>query len=161
MPKLFRFRRRLVPAVLLLAPALLTACDALIGKEIARLPLNALSTPGQEVAKEASVQLPKGAEVALWSDMDLSYEGEVGLQMQVQVLQDGRPFRQLAFDPREKNLSIKEARTSVNDKVSWSFSGKNATLLVPAAGRYTFRARLVAEPGAAPQIRKAELVLRR
>lgn len=161
MPTLRPSHRLTVLAAALLTSTLLPACDAIMGKEVARLPINAISTPGQDAPREVTVELKKGDEVAVWSEMDMSYQGEVQLQFQVQVLRDGQPFEQLAFDPREKNLSIKEVKTNMNGDVSWSFAGRNRSLQIPETGRYTFRGRLLAQPAQGPEIRKAELVLRR
>lgn len=153
--------RWLLPAVLLLSAPLFCACDALMGKEVARLPINAPSAPGRLVEKEVTVPLKKDDKVALWSDMDLSYQGQAQLMFHVQVLQNGQPFQQLAFDPREKNFSVKEVKKDINGAVDWSFTGKNAELTIPADGNYTFRGRLLAQPANGVQLRKAELVLRK
>lgn len=148
-------------ATLLAATLLLPACDALMGQEVGRLPINTISAPGKDAPREVTVELKKGEEVAVWSEMDLSYQGQQQLQFQLAVLRDGQPVEQLSFDPREKNLSIKEVKTNVNGAVSWSFAGRNRTLRIPATGRYTFRGRLLAQPAHGPNIRKAELVLRK
>lgn len=152
--------RWLLPALLLATP-LFSACDAIMGKEVARLPINAVSAPGKVVEKEVTVPLKKDDKIALWSEMDMSYQGEVKLVFQVQVLQNGQPFQQMAFDPREKNFSVKEVKKNINGDVDWSFMGKNAELTIPLNGNYTFRSRLLAEPAHGPEIRKAELVLRK
>ncbi|RTQ45993.1 hypothetical protein EJV47_22810 [Hymenobacter gummosus] len=154
-------RRLPSSALLLFAPFLLSACDALMGKEVARLPVNALSAPGRDVVRATTVQLQQGDKVALWSEMDVGYQGEAQLEFQVQLLQNGQPVQRLAFDPREKDISLKEVKTSVNGDVNWSFTGRNASFVVPATGAYTLKARLVAIPHATVQLRKAELVLRR
>jgi hypothetical protein len=141
--------------------ALLGGCDTLLGKEVARLPINEVSTAGHEVAKEAAVPLKKGDEIALWSDMALAYEGDAPVRFQVQVLKNGAPFKQLELDPTEKNVSVNEVKTSFNDKVDWRFSGKNAELKIPEDGTYTFKARLVAATNPTLKITKAELVLKK
>jgi hypothetical protein len=141
--------------------ALLGGCDALLGKEVARLPINEVSTAGHEVTKEAAVPLKKGDEIALWSDMELAYEGDAPLRFQVQVLRDGAPYQQLELNPTEKNVTVNEFKTSVNDKVSWRFSGKNAELKIPENGIYTFKARLVAAANPTLKVTKAELVLKK
>ncbi|HEX8330329.1 MAG TPA: hypothetical protein VF629_22555 [Hymenobacter sp.] len=140
---------------------LLAGCDALLGKEVARLPINELSTTGHEVVKEATVQLQKDDKVALWSDMDLAYEGDSPVRFRVQVIKDGAPFKELQIDPTEKNVTIGEVKTNVNGSVNWSFSGKNAELVVPAAGSYTFKAMLVASANPSLRVTKAELVLKK
>jgi hypothetical protein len=139
----------------------LGACGSLFGKELARLSINTVSTPGQEVVKEAALALQKGEEVALWSDMDMAYEGEAPVRFQVQVLQNGKPYRQLELDPTEKNVTVGEVKTSVNGKTTWSFTGKNGSLQIPETGTYTFRARLVAAANPTLKITKAELVLKK
>jgi hypothetical protein len=140
---------------------LLSGCDALMGKEVARLPINEVSTTGHEVVKEATVPLKKGDEIALWSDMDFAYEGSSPVRFQVQITKDGAPFKELQLDPTEKNVTIGEVKTNLNGSVNWRFSGKNAELVVPAAGSYTFRARLVAADNPTLRISKAELVLKK
>lgn len=139
----------------------LSACDALFGKEVARLPINAVSTPEREVVKEAALPLQKGDKLALWSDLDVAYEGDAPLRFQVAVLKNGAPFRQLELDPTQKNVSVGEVKTYINDKVSWRFSGKNAELAIPENATYTFKARLVAAPNPTLRVSKAELVLKK
>ena len=150
---------RFALALALAAP--LGSCEALLGTEVARLPVNAVSTTGHDVVKEASLQLNKDEKIALWSDMDLAYEGESPVRFQVVVTRNGAPFKQLEIDPTEKNLTVGEIKTQVNNKVSWSFSGKNAELTAPENGLYTFKARLVAAPSPALKVAKAELVLKK
>ncbi|MDU0370212.1 hypothetical protein ACFPAF_07410 [Hymenobacter endophyticus] len=154
-----RTSRLLLATLLLTAP--LGACDALLGKEIARLPVNQISTPQQEVAKEATVKLQKNDKVAIWSEMDMEYQGEAPLRFQVVVLKNGRPFHQLELDPTQKNVSMNEVKTDVNGSISWSFSGKNTELTIQENADYTFKARLIAAPNPTLQLRKAELVLKK
>ncbi|GAB2783561.1 hypothetical protein HNQ93_002322 [Hymenobacter luteus] len=150
---------KLLTALLLAAP--LSACDNLFGQEVARLPINVISKPGQEVVKETTLQLQQGEELAIWSDMDMAYDGEAPVRFQVQILQNGAPYQQLELDPTEKNVTVGEVKTSVNDKTSWSFTGKSGTLTAPTSGTYTFKARLVAAPNPSLVIKKAELVLKK
>ena len=141
---------------------LLSSCDALMGKEVARLPINAVSTAGHEVVREATVQLQKDDKIALWSDMDLAYEGgSAPVRFQVQVMKNGTPFQQLQIDPTEKNITVGEVKPDINGSVSWRFSGKNAELVAPDAGSYTFRAMLVAAANPTLRVTKAELVLKK
>ncbi|TGE28734.1 hypothetical protein [Hymenobacter metallicola] len=147
--------------VTLLLAGALSACGSLFGKEIARLPVNAISTPGREVEEEATLQLQKDDEVALWSEMDMAYEGETPLRFQVQVLQNGTPYQQFELDPTAKNVTVGEVRTSIQGKTTWRFTGKNGALTIPAPGQYTFKARLVAAANPTLRIKKAELVLKK
>ena len=140
---------------------LLAGCDSLLGKEVARLPINEVSTSGHEVVKEATVQLQKDDKIALWSDMDLAYEGDSPVRFQVQVTKDGAPFKELQIDPTEKNVTIGEVKTDINGSVNWRFSGKNGELVIPDAGNYTFKAMLVATANPTLHVTKAELVLKK
>jgi len=146
-------------AFLLTAP--LGACDSLFGKEVARLPINAISTPEQEVMKEATLKLKKDDKIAVWSEMDMAYDGDAPVRFQMVVLQDGTPFQQLEIDPTKKNISVSEVKTSLNSKVNWRFSGKNTEVTIPANASYTFKARLIAGSNPTLQIKKAELVLKK
>ncbi|MCB2410076.1 DUF4198 domain-containing protein [Hymenobacter lucidus] len=150
---------KFLAALLLAVP--LSACGSLFGKEVARLSINTISTPEREVMKEAALPLQQGEELALWSDMDMAYEGEAPVRFQVQVLQDGQPYQQLELDPTEKNMTVGEVKTDMNGKVTWSFTGKNGNLTIPKTGTYTFKARLVAAANPTLKIKKAELVLKK
>ena len=157
----FRFPLAYRWLCLLALAAPLGACDALTGKEVARLPINIVSTAGHEVTRAATLQLQKNDKIALWSDMDLAYSGEAPVRFQVAVTKDGAAFRQLKIDPTDKNITIGEVKTDINGKVSWSFSGKNMELQIPETGSYTFNARLVAAPNPTLQVAQAELVLKK
>jgi hypothetical protein len=141
--------------------ALMSGCNGLFGKEVARLPINVVSTDGHDVVKEATLQLKKDDEVAVWSDMDLAYEGASPVRFQVVVTKDGEPFKQLEIDPTEKNVTVGEVKSTVNDHVNWRFTGKNAVLTIPVNGAYLFKARLIAAPNPTLKITKAELVLKK
>ncbi len=150
---------QLLGALLLVLP--LTSCDSLLGKEIAHLPINEVSTPGHEVVREVTVALKKDDAVAVWSEMDMAYAGEAPMRFQVQILKNGAAFQQAELDPTEKNVTIGEIKTVVNEKTSWRFSGKNGEVKIPENGRYTFKARLVAGNNPTLKITKAELVLKK
>jgi hypothetical protein len=151
--------QNLFVALLLTAP--LSACDSLFGQEVARLPINAISTPEREVMKEATLKLKKDDKIAVWSEMDMAYDGDAPVRFQMVLLQDGTPFQQLEIDPTKKNISVSEVKTTLNSKVNWRFSGKNTEVTIPANASYTFKARLIAGNNSTLQIKKAELVLKK
>lgn len=146
--------------VLLLAMPL-SACDSLFGKEIARLPINTLSTPGNDAFREVSLPLKKDDAISIWSDMDLSYQGEAPVRFQLLILKNGAAFQQTELDPTDKNVSVSEVKTTINGKTDWSFSGKNGEVKIPENATYTFKARLVAAENPTLKIIKAELVLKK
>jgi len=151
--------RNLVWALALTVP--LHGCSALFGKEVSRLPVNAVSTAGHNVIKEASLKLQKDDAISVWSEMDMAYEGEAPLRFQVLILKNGSAFRELEINPTDKNITVGELKTSINGKINWSFSGKNGEVTVPENATYTFKARLVAANNPTLQIKKAELVLKK
>ncbi|UYZ64206.1 hypothetical protein [Hymenobacter weizhouensis] len=144
-----------------LLAASLSSCSALFGEEVARLPVNAVSTAGREVVRETSLPLRKDDVLAVWSDMDMAYDGEAPVRFQILVLKNGAPFNQLEIDPTEKNVSVGEVKTSLNGKTNWRFSGKNAEVTIPENATYTFKARLIAANNPTLLIKRAEVVLKK
>lgn len=147
--------------VLLLIPVLFFACEALTGKEIGRLAINQLSTDDNLVIKELALNLMQGDEIAVWSDMDFKYEGDLGIIFRLQVLRDGEELTVLDIDPREKNITMGEVRTDVMGKVDWSFTGKNTSITIDENGTYTFRAGLISDGNPTLEVKKAELVFKK
>ena len=111
---------------LLALSLLLTGCDALTGKEVGRLQINQLSTEGNLAIKETTLDLKKGEEIAIWSDMDIQYEGDVDLRFRIEILKNGERIDGYEIDPTKKNITLGEVKTSIMGKTDWSFSGKNS-----------------------------------
>lgn len=131
------------------------------GEEIGRLQINHISTEGDMVVKETTLNLKKGDEVAIWSDMDIEYEGDVDLRFRIEFLKNGLPMDQLEVDPTDKNITLGEVRTSLMDKTDWSFSGKNAEITIDEDATYTFKAFLIASENPSLVLNKAEVVLKK
>ena len=62
------------------------ACNAITGEEVARLPVNFVSSEDSTLIKEVSLDLKKDDAIVFWSDMDVEYKGDVGLRFRIQVL---------------------------------------------------------------------------
>ena len=140
----------------------LTGCDALTGKEVARLPINQVSTDDDNlILKEVSIDLKKGENIAIWSEMDIEYEGDVALRFKIEILKDGENFGGLEIDPMDKNITIGEAKTSIMGKTDWSFSGKNAEINIDEDANYTFKGILVASENRTLKVTQAEIVFRK
>lgn len=141
---------------------LLTGCDALMGEEVARLSINQVSKDDKNlIVKEASVDLKKGEEIAIWSEMDIEYEGDVALRFKMEVLKNGENIGGLEIDPTDKNITIGEVRTSLMGKTDWSFTGKNSEITIEEDGNYTFKGILVASENTTLKVMKAEIVLKK
>ena len=151
-------------ALILLAIAIFsfTGCDALTGEEVGRLPINQVSTNDDEqIIKEISLDLKKGEEIAIWSDMDIEYEGDVALRFRMEIFRDGAKIGILEIDPTDKNISIGELKTSLMNKTKWSFSGKNTKIKIEDDGNYTFKGILTASENPSLIVNKAEIVLKK
>lgn len=145
-----------LPLLLLLFPS----CEAITGEELARLAIDTLSTPDHFVMREATLILKKGDAVALWSHLDMAYDGQADLTMRVRVVKNDADLQLFELDPTEKSVTVGETKTEFNGHTEWSFTGKNAEYTVPEDGAYTFKAILTAEENPSLVIRKAELVLK-
>lgn len=145
---------------LLLSVVFLSGCDALTGKEVARLPINQVSRDDNHlIIKDTSINLKKGDEVGIWSDMDIHYEGDIGLMFKMQILKDGQGYGHLEFDPTDKYVTLGEIKKSLMGKTDWSFFGKNSKFKVEESGNYTFKGILIATDNPSLIINKAEVVL--
>ncbi len=114
----------------------------------------------QALSKETQLTLVKGEKVAIWSEMNMEYEGDVLLLFKIEILKDGKEFKSIEFDPRDKNVSIKEVLIHKNGKTKWRFQGKNAKILIEEDGIYTFKGILVASENSSLILHKAELIFK-
>lgn len=128
---------------------------------MARLPVNALTTEDTTFVKEVTLDLKRGDEIVFWSDMDIAYEGDVALRFRVQLSKDSVVTGNLEIDPTDKNVTLGETKVSVNNKTTWSFTGRNAKVLIDDNGRYTFKTYLEASDNPTLKIIKAELVIKK
>lgn len=147
--------------LLFISPLLITSCEAITGKEIGRLPINELSLEGDLRIKETKLELSKDDEIILWSDMSFEHEGEVELRFRVEVLMDTVRLGGLEFDPTDKNVTIGEVKSTIMNKTSWRFSGRNTKLDIKDDGIYTFRGILIASENPTLKVNKAEIVFKK
>ena len=146
---------------LLALTLVLSACDALTGKEVGRLQINKLSTEGNLIIKETTMDLKKDDEIGIWSEMDLEYDGDVALRFRIEILKDGEKIGGFEIDPTDKNITIGEARKTFNGHTSWNFTGKNTEYKVESDGKYTFKGILIASENSTLKITKAEVVFKK
>jgi hypothetical protein len=155
-------RRTLLLLITAFTIILFTGCSALTGEEVGRLPINQVSTDNDNlIVKEISLDLKKDEEIAIWSDIDIEYEGNVALRFKMDILKNGANFGGLVIDPTDKNITIGEVRISLMDKTDWSFSGKNSEIKIEEDGNYTFKGILVASENPTLKVNKAEIVLKK
>lgn len=138
------------------------SCSFITGEEITRLPINQISIDDNNIfSKKTSLDLAKGEKIALWSDMDMEYAGEVQLLFKIRMSRNGENMGIIELDPTSKNLTIGELKSQINDNTSWSFSGKNTEITIEDDGNYTFEGILVASENPSLKINKAEVVFRK
>lgn len=124
---------------------LLPSCEALTGKEIGRLSVAGVSTDSNFVVGETSLPLRKNEEVAVWSHMDMEYDGDIDLLFRVRLVRDSMIVQELEIGPPgEERHRGRSTRSTFGGHTKWSFTGKNATVTIPEDGTYTFQAILVA-----------------
>jgi hypothetical protein len=141
---------------------ILTGCEALTGKEVARLSINQVSTNNNNlIIKEATLDLKKGEEILIWSEIDIEYEGDVALRFKIEISKNDTILNILEIDPTDKSISMGEVKTNLRNKTDWSFSGKNSELKIEEDGTYTFKGLLVSSPNLTLKVLKAEIVLKK
>ncbi len=139
---------------------LFTGCEALTGKEIGRIAVGGVSTDFDTVMGVATLALHKNDKVTVWSDMDMEYDGDLGMAFRIRLLRDTSIVQEFRVDPREKNVTVGEVKTSFGNHTSWRFTGKNTSITIPEDGNYTVQAILVCSDPAVLTVRKAEVVLK-
>ena len=147
--------------VVIFSLILISSCNTFTGEEIARLPINQVSTVNHEVTREITIDLKKDDEIIFWSDMDMEFEGQVSLRFRVKILKGDKEYTSLEIDPTDKNITLGEIKTSVMDKHKWRFRGRNTKIKVKEDGTYTFISQLIAEDNPTLKINKAELVIKK
>ena len=137
------------------------SCDALTGEEIARISDNQISTEESLDWKTAELDLKAGDEIGFWAEMDMEYEGNLGLRFQVQVIYEKDTLGIMEIDPMDKNITLGEVKTEIMDKTSWSYTGKVGSYTVENDGHYAFRTILISSPNETLKLEQADLVFKK
>lgn len=133
----------------------------MFGEEVGRVEINQLYNSDNMQLHSEDVQLFSGDELAIWSDMDLEYNGEPLIRGVIQVLDGNEIVFGQEFDPRESNLTVGEKKVSLNGHTSWSFSKKNAVFEPQKDGMYTVKCFFMAPPNSGVKVNKAHIVLKK
>ena len=148
--------------ITLALPLFLISCSALTGEEIARLEINKVSTGKGNIFQEQTIlELKKDDEIMFWSDMDISYEGNIALRFNVRIFKGGAQIKKMEIDPTKKNITLGEVKTQLLGKTNWSYSGKNTTCKIEEDGKYGIKAILTATDNSSLEVTKAELVIKK
>jgi hypothetical protein len=127
-------------AIFLFSILVLTSRSQLTGEEIARLPINKISTSYDEkVENEVVLKLKKDEEISFWSEMNIEYSDEAFFEFRLVIYKEDELYAVLLIDPTDKNITIGEVKTTIGAKTKWSFTGKNVELKMEEDGNYTFK----------------------
>jgi hypothetical protein len=137
------------------------ACSKITGEEIARIKISEISREGAIHWKSTTVDLKADEKVYFWTDMNLEFEGPLAMRYQIQLIKDADTLGLIELDPFEKDITIGEIKTTLNDKTNWRYSGRMDFHQIKEAGKYTFRTRLVTSPNRSLQLKQADLVLKK
>ncbi|MDH5380164.1 MAG: hypothetical protein OEW75_04885 [Cyclobacteriaceae bacterium] len=146
---------------ILVIPFVFSSCEAFIGKEIAKVSIDEISSENDLYIKEMSVELEQYDELHFWSEMDLEYTGDVMIRFMVNMYVNGELDEEFSIDPFDKDLTINEVKTDVMNEVKWKFSGRNLILNAQQDGTYSFKVYLATSDNETLKINKADLVLRK
>ncbi len=137
----------------------LVSCNALTGKEVARVTFTRLPDPENPRFQYATLTLANGQKIQFWSDMDLEYDDFQVIEFYVQLPVDMNlpPIRLNAL---QKDITIGETRTVIGNHVSWRFTGRIGSFEAPAAGTYKFSTLLNPSLNPTLQLKKAALVFK-
>lgn len=134
------------------------ACDMsnLFGKEVGRVPFAAEGTG------KTTVQLAAG-DVALWTDVEVSFEGDASLAYQVTLTQGDKVVASATCDPlADLPTKLNYVRLDLNEKHTRRGQGRmTCEVKVPAAGPTTVEATLAwTHPPASAALKRANLLIK-
>ncbi len=144
----------------ILACAGLMSCDAITGKEVARVEINTISNHELSI-KETRLDLKKGDNIAFWTDLDMEYEGDLGLVYNIEVVRDTTVLGQMELNALDASIKMMEVKTTFGDKTSWSFNGKIGSLGIDTDGHYTIKAIIRSSDNPTLNLKKADLVIKK
>ena len=123
------------PTLLLTGPLLfLGSC---VGKELARIPMNAEGT------KEASITVTAGQGLSFWTYLDVEDDGTLRASYEIELVQGGAVKARTTCDPFDVSVSTRKKELHAFGSRSVSYDGKMRCKLVPpTSGPATARVTL-------------------
>lgn len=130
------------------------------GEEFARFSFKAASIDSLMI-QERTIPLNQGDKVDLWSDMDVTYSGELGLRFKVQVEFKGEELAGMELDAFRPSTQESSEKTETFGATNWKYSGRQKGFRVQESGDYLFKVVLAGIRNSSLKIRQADLVLKR
>lgn len=116
----------------------LAACGSEVGRA---------ACPGPNESIEATITIPDGKPVSVWSDLDISYEGNKNLTYQIELYQDGKQVYEGSCDPRDVNVKMNSVSKNVGSRSELRQQGKLKCPEITGSGEFEVEAELVADEG--------------
>lgn len=149
-------------AILLLHTLCFTyGCDAISAEEVARLSFEKVATQEDLNIQSAELELKAGDKIQLWTEMNMEYEGNLGLEYQMLVIKGADTLAMYKLDPEEKDITMGEVKTSIGNDTKWRFSGRMSKITIEDDGLYTFSSLLLSSSNESLNLKKADLVLKK
>ena len=109
-------------AILFLAIA---ACAGMFGEEVARVPINKISSDEKTYVESISIDMKAGEELALWTDLDIEYTGTLELEYQIIVIVDKEDtLEMIRFDAFQNDASFNKRTVTINNETTYSIMGR-------------------------------------
>ena len=143
-------------AMLGLTSVIALGCSGLVGTltatEVGRVPITAPGTHSTSAYVTA-------APLALWTDLDVEWEGDASMDYVVQVTQDGSVLSDGSCNPMDVNLTMNARSTDIGDRHTRIHQGLlHCTVDTPAEGLVEVSVTLSVQ--GKPIIRSADVYLR-
>ncbi len=143
-------RARVLGASVFVSTFALAGC----GKEVGRIPFTGDGSGATSVAVG-------GKGLALWTDLDVAYTGDLGASYEVEMLQGGKVVGTATCNPLDVSAKIKSMETSINGKHTRRYGGKMRCSADIPAGATEVKATLsIAPKPPVLTITKMDLVLK-
>ncbi|MFT4979285.1 MAG: 3-phosphoglycerate kinase [Myxococcota bacterium] len=100
--------------------------------------------------------------VALWTDIDLEWEGDLALRYDVRIAQDGAELAVMSCDPLDVNVTMNSMTTDLGSRHTRRYQGlMHCTATIPTDGPIDVTAALsVTNATSAYSISRADLVIK-
>lgn len=123
----------------LITVILLAAVFFACGTEIGRIPFTALGAGETEVMVDADL------EIDFWTQLKISFEGDVALVYAINLLRDDVIVQEVVCNPFNVSTKIKSVETNVGNTHYLKYGGKmRCSATVPTPGPVVIRAALIA-----------------
>lgn len=119
------------------------------------------STQEELHIQSTELELKAGDKIQLWTEMNMEYEGYLGLEYRILMIRGTDTLGVYQLDPEDKDITMGEVKTSFGGETKWRFSGRMGKIGIEDDGVYTFSSILAASENPSLKLNKADLVLKK